>query len=90
MWSSETEELFFHVGYIEKESFATLEYQHSTVCACAFVSLTKTIQSMLRKCENLFPGLLGVTVVLVNVPITSLVHAYVNPESQVTYMASHG
>jgi hypothetical protein len=30
------EELFFHVGYIEKERFSTLEYQHSTACACAF------------------------------------------------------
>jgi len=68
------EELFFHVGYIEKEKFATLEYQHSTACACAFVSLTKTIQSMLRKCESLFPGLLGETVVLIDIPAVTLVH----------------
>ena len=90
IWSPETEELFFHVGYIEKESFATLKYQHSTVCACAFVSLTKTIQSMLRECENLFPCLLGVTVVLVNVPATKLDRAHINPILKVTYMASHG
>ena len=45
---------------------------------------------MLRKCENLFPGLLGVTVVLVNVPAKTLVHTHINPVSQVTYMASHG
>ena len=89
-WLSETEELFFHVGYIGKESFATLEYQHSTVCAYAFLSLTKTVQSMLRKCENLFPGLLGVTVVLVDVPAKTLDHVNISPVSQVTYMASHG
>ena len=45
---------------------------------------------MLRKCENLFPGLLGVTVVLVDVPAITLDHVRINPVSQVTYMASQG
>jgi hypothetical protein len=45
---------------------------------------------MLRKCENLFPGLLGVTVVLVNVPTEALVYVHIGSVSRVTYMASHG
>ena len=45
---------------------------------------------MLRKCKNLFPGLLGVTVVLINVPTAALVHVHISSVPHVTYMASHG